>query len=131
MELFESYEDEFVDLSSGMKTKLHTLQKEGSTNGEELLIQFKNQLKEADDLIRSLTMATQDVPDKAKVQPKLKLYQTELQSLKDDCKKLEFQLSEKKDRNQLFSGAKVNDPLSDNSEMRGKVVNALDQEKKK
>jgi len=119
--LFESYEEEFTDLRSSIEGRIRNIPTyEGGLKRNEVQ-KAEAELRELDQIIRKMNLSGRS---NARLVPKIREYELEVTRLKTAIRKADMQVSQTQDRNELFSGVKLDDVMSGSMSQRERLIGA-------
>jgi len=111
-DLFETYEEDFIEITGRIEQRIRNIPQFESIQRRSEAQKAELQIKDADQLLRSMNLSAQSVPSNPKLKAKVKEYESELTKLKSSVRKAEAQISAVADRTDLFAGGIIREEMA-------------------
>jgi len=104
MDLFEHYEEDFLDLKQVIEQKIKNIPSLDTTQRPQEVRSVDADIQDAEQTLRSMTLSARNVPNNGKLLAKCKEYEIEISNWKSNLRKAETRLNSLRERDELFSG---------------------------
>jgi len=124
MSLFQTYEEDYADLRTRIEQRIRNIPSYDATQRRSESQVAETEIKEAEQLIRSMNLSAKSVPNNSQLMQKVRDYENEISKLRISVRKAEAQMSTS-DRSELFSGFTSPD-MSASLDQRERLLNATE-----